>query len=228
MPRPSTSSTPADITPQSPVLQPVAKAAFLLRLGTFSVFLHTFAALLPLLIKTAGARIFHENGIIEWVQFALLGASAAIFFLGAGKRPRFRQLFLLLGTITLFAMGRELDSLLDQAIPILGWKTTFLAFPLLAAALHRHWRDLARQLTAYSRTTAFMVLWTACVLAVPMAQCIGHGEFLALLMEDSYNRIFKRTLEESLEMLGYFTLLYGSVETWLQLRTTPSARAGAK
>lgn len=210
---PNTSCLAADLT-----LAPFNGAFFIMRLTFYSAIFYAFNASLPFLLQATSNRLFRENGIMEWIQFALLIFTGCLFCYSAWKRRQFRQLFQVMAAVTFFAAIRELNNLLAVYIPYVSWKVAFLVYPILLWLLRGHWTALKRQISCFSGTSAFAILWAASILVVPVAQCIGHGDFLYLLTEDHWNRALKRTLEESLELGGYFILACGSVESFLRLK----------
>ena len=56
---------------------------------------------------------------------------------------------------------------------------------------------------------------TAIIVIIPLAQCIGDGEYLRAAMEEGYIRKYKTLFEESLELYGYLLLLCGAFESTL-------------
>ncbi|MBS3809139.1 MAG: hypothetical protein KGY38_03155 [Desulfobacterales bacterium] len=193
---------------------------------TLAIFIIT-ASLTPLAEYKDIYFIFTEHGPVEWLQLGLLVAASVLFFSGFFSLPAFRELFLILASVSSFAAMRELDSVLDKAIPWIGWKVAF-ALLLFAAALAWKKKDkVKRQLGHYLSSPAFVVLWAGFIVAVPIAQLLGHAAFLESLMGENYMRAYKRVIEESGELLGYLLLLEGSIESLvlikkLQIRKLPA------
>lgn len=184
---------------------------------TLAIFITT-ASLTPLAEHKDIYFIFTEHGPVEWMQLGLLVAAGVVFSAGFFKLPDFRELFLILVSVSAFAAVRELDSTLDKAIPWIGWKIGF-ALLLFAAALAWTKKDkVKRQLGHYLSSPAFVVLWAGVIVAVPIAQLLGHGAFLESLMGENYLRAYKRVIEESGELLGYLLLLEGSIESLVWMK----------
>ena len=57
------------------------------------------------------------------------------------------------------------------------------------------------------------------VIAVPLAQLVGHAPFFRLFMDEVHVRDIKRVFEESGEFMGYLILLFGTLESLLQFAT---------
>lgn len=52
-----------------------------------------------------------------------------------------------------------------------------------------------------------------------LAQLVGHRPFLQLVMGDDYTGQYKRVIEESVELVGYFLLFVGSLESLTFVKT---------
>lgn len=181
---------------------------------------------LPAIISYGDVVVFSENGPIEWLQFTLILSASAVFFVSSRCRERrLRELFIVLSLLAAFASIRELDSILDKAIPIAGWKLP--AFFCATAGIFIYWRKkdvIAVQTNAFITMRSFSLLWCGFVIAVPFAQLVGHGAFLAQLMGDDYVRDYKRVIEELGELLGYLMIFLGSIEAVLQQKESGIAQ----
>lgn len=83
---------------------------------------------------------------------------------------------------------------------------------------YANWRELNRQIATFLSSRAFATLWAGFIVAVPVAQLLGHGPFLETLMGDDDERSYKRVIEESGELIGSILLLAGSIESMVQMR----------
>ena len=189
-----------------------------LRFTLYTLVIFSFTASLPLIIQYGGITVFKENGPIEWLQFGLLVGASAIFLAGSFVVPVFRQLFLLLASVSAFGVVRELDALLDDMIPWIGWKIGHVIVLYAVGLAYVNRGILKRQTTQFISSHAFTMLWAGFIVAIPFSQLVGHGPFLQLLMGDDYSRYYKRVIEESGELLGYFLLFVGSVESMMQMK----------
>lgn len=199
-----------------------------LRFTVYTLSVLILSASLPAVVEHMGVAFFHENGAIEWLQFGLIVSVGAVLLGGALAVPPFRRLFLLLACFPLLAGCRELDALLDEWVPWIGWKIGFLLvlYPLVRSFARR--RELKPQLALFSATAAFAILWAGLVVALPIAQLVGHGPFLQLAMGDGYVYVYKQMIEEILELMGYLLLLAGGIEAVAELRSArPAAAATA-
>ncbi len=201
----------------SAVFADSAKGA-LTRFAIYTVGILIVTASLPSLIEEGGMRILKENGLFEWCQFALLGVFSLVFLRCGFRIPKFRHLFFLMAPIALFATVRELDNLLDDAIPEVGWKFAYL---FLLFAIWWGWKkraELKGQISEFVMTRAFVVLWAGAMIVVPIGQLVGHGDLLELVMGDDYTRDYKRVVEEILELMGILVLTAGCLECVIQMK----------
>lgn len=190
----------------------------ILHFTVYTVAIFIFTSSLPFLLQDGEIAYFKENGLIEWMQLSCLLTACTIFLIGCMFISQFREIFILLASVCAFAAVRELDSFLDNLIPVIGWKiaTVIIVFAAWMAYIHKE--KLAKQVPRFLSSPAFVVLWAGFIMAVPVAQLLGHGEFLETLMGDDYNHAYKRVIEESGEVVGYLLIVAGSVESYLKLK----------
>ncbi|MEN6309772.1 MAG: hypothetical protein ABFD91_18655 [Anaerohalosphaeraceae bacterium] len=172
-------------------------------------------ASLPHLLEPGDFILFYENGPVEWLQFGLMGQAAVTFALGAWREPPMRCLFAEFAVVSAIATIREMDGIFDR-IPVIRWEMPAAA--LLVFAIWYGWRHratLGPQADYFVRTAPFGVLWAGFIVIALIAQLVGNGHFLELVMGDDYHRDYKRVIEEITELFGYLIFLLGAVETVL-------------
>jgi len=184
-----------------------------MRFAAYTLVIFIFTASLTLQAKCDNIDFFKEDGPIEWMQFSLLVVATAVFVTGSSVNSVFREIFLLLASVFAFAAVRELDRLLDEVIPWIGWKIGFAVVVYAVVFAYKNRHKLRWQIAQFLCSPAFAVLWAGFVVAVPVAQLLGHGPFLESLMGDDYNRCYKLVIEESGELVGYIILVAGSFES---------------
>jgi hypothetical protein len=201
-----------------------------LRFGLYTLVVAAFLSALPLLARRDGDALpgaFLEGGPLEWTQFGLLVLAGAILVRGALVDERSREAAQMLALLIAFAAVRELDGLLDGLLPWPGWK---LGFVLLVPAVwlaRRRGDALRAQIARLVTSPAACVLWAGFLVAVPVAQLLGHGAFLRALMGDAYEFAVKQAIQESAECVGYLLLVAGSIEVVLAGRGPPTSDADA-
>ena len=156
---------------------------------------------------------FAEYGLIENMQLCTLLLSTGIFLYSAIKNVFYRPVLFLCAGLTSFCCVRELDSFFEALIPVISWKFAFL-FPLTALFyLYKKRRNFREMLLHFLGSTAFDLMFTAMIIFIPLAQCIGHRSFI----EDATGRIgnlslIRRLIEESMELIAYVLILLSAVE----------------
>jgi len=200
-------------------------AGVAIRFGLYTLVMGLVAALLPHLVNLSGkGSFFAERGPVEILQVFLLFGMVANLLLHARSKPDSRELSVILAAFPLFAACRELDFLLDQLIPVIGWKIAGL-LPLGAAwFVYARRQRVLREIQSFVNTRSFSLLWSGCILVVIVAQLLGNTYLFETMMGDQYDRIYKRFIEESAELLGYIVLFCGTIEYRFCLRkATPAA-----
>jgi hypothetical protein len=199
----------------------------LARFVIYTLLVFGLTASLPVIIKNGDVLVFSEDGPIEWCQFILLTASAAILlFFSRAKTCRLRELFCVLALTAVLASIRELDKIFDELIPVAGWKLP--AALCVAGGFFIYWKKrdiIITQSASFISTSAFPLMWCGFIIAIPFAQLVGHGAFMRLLMGDDYVRDYKRVIEELGELLGYLLIFIGSIEAILQQKNETNGAA---
>ena len=191
----------------------------MIRFLIYTAVIVTGLAALPLAVSPADISRFRESSDIENIQALLLLATVACYIfaylVGRNRTP----LLLLLAALTCCALIREFDAFLDNLFPALGWQFFVAGILVFALGLSiKKRKQLLPDIYRFARTRSFGILWVGFIITVAFSQLVGHREFLESLMGDDYERGYKRVIEESCELLGYFIFLLGSWETIVQVR----------
>lgn len=175
--------------------------------------------MINLLVGEGDYSTLVENRLIEWMQFGMVAGTGAFLMLACFRSGESgRVLAVVLGSIACFAALRELDELLDALIPVVGWKIAF-ALPVFAIVYAlRHRSAFVQGLDRLVSMPAFALFWSGFLIAVPLAQLLGHGELLQALMGDDYIRAYKHVIEESAELIGYWVIVAAALEFRLTYR----------
>ena len=198
------------------------------RFVIYTLVMFAITTSLPLMIENGDISVFKEDGPIEWLQFTTMILSAIILWCCSYlKGCTLREIYRFLSLSATCAAVREMDSAFDDLIPIIGWKLPAGFCVLLAIIICWKNKDvMAVQMNSFVHTRFFSLLWCGFIVAVPIAQLVGNGKFLQLLMGDDYVRDYKRVIEELLELFGYLLILIGSLEAILQPKDQSANNAG--
>ena len=190
----------------------------LLRYAAYTLLIFIATTSLPAVLQSGNIAAFKEGGWIERSQLLLLGATSSLYFYEAFFSAHHRAIFHFLACVSVFGMFRELDAFLDYLVPLIGWKIGFIFvfYALFSAYAHR--KVFLQQIQVFLATHSMVILWAGFIVAIPIGQLIGHGDFLKALMGDNYDRDYKRLIEETLELLGYILVLAGTIEAIVELR----------
>lgn len=153
-----------------------------LRFFAYTLLIFGFTASLPLMVVDGDIVFFKENGPIEWFQFSLLLGATAVFLAGTLLVQAFNPLLAVLACVSAFAASRELDSVLDDVVPVLGWSVAFVFLLAAGTLAYRTRGRLADQVPVFLSSRAFVMLRAGFVVAVPFARLIGDARFLQSLM----------------------------------------------
>ena len=156
---------------------------------------------------------FAEYGLVENLQLLVLFLSTLFFLSHAIINIVYRPISYLLASLTAFCCIRELDSLFDTLLPIISWKFAFL-FPLMALLYVFHKRSkLQKVLLQFLGSSVFDLMFTAVIIFIPLAQCIGHRAFIQEAIGQTENlSLVRRLIEESMELMAYVLILLSSIE----------------
>lgn len=162
--------------------------------------------------------LIEEYGVLENIQLAVLGITAAVLLGEAAVHARYRAILFALAMCIVAAFVRELDAFFDENLPVISWKFCFL-FPILGAAVL--WKQICRDrapLFDFFRSSSFGIMLMAFVTIVPLAQCLGHRHFIIdVLGTEEDPRLIRRFLEEPFELMGYLQILLASIEFYFEL-----------
>ncbi len=167
------------------------------------------------------SELIVENGPVELAQSAILLLTTISLCVQAYCNRSYRPLMLLLAALAFAAGIREQDAVLDEYIPVVGWKFAWL-FPIAAIAYTlSNWRSNLRMFTEFLRSNSFSMMISALIIIIPVGQLLGHRSFLADLINapDINASILRRVLEEPIELIGYLQILLATaefhIEQWL-------------
>ncbi|MBP5399884.1 MAG: hypothetical protein J6Y53_05685 [Alphaproteobacteria bacterium] len=184
----------------------------------FVYFVATFAfvGIIYLLVKNFHQATFAENSVVENIQLILLLSATVSFLYCAFIEKKWREVSLLLASVTALASCRELDKLFDLIIPVVSWKFAYLF--VFAAVFYAgvNFKHYIKSVLKFFGMQSFYIMCIAVVIILPVAQCIGHRPLVSAALGGHFGRqdvaAIKELFEEALEVVGYFLILLSSIE----------------
>lgn len=154
-----------------------------------------------------------EGGPIEYAHYALCGSSA-LLFASASRKSSFRDVFSLVAFGAALGVIREADSFLDDALFQGAYKipAAFVGAIALVRAYHSR-ATIGGQIARWVTTPAFALTASGVFVVLVYAQIVGQKELWQTLMGGSYLRPVKDVVEEIMELLGYFLIFFGAIES---------------
>lgn len=197
----------------------IASFGIYLRFILYTLIIVSIVAALPIISGENAYTGSTEGTVIEWVQYALITFTALLMFVAGMRLPESRGLLFFLAALAGVASIRELDMYWDIYNPYWGWQLPALCIGALGIyAFWIHRIAFMQQLRSFVSHRSFALFWAGLIVVVPFAQLVGHGEYLELVLGEDYRRSHKRLIEETGELLGYFLILFGSIELIAELR----------
>ena len=157
-------------------------------------------------------KTFDENGILENFQLGELLLACVLFLVVSLRRKDLHKLGIVFASLCAFAACRELDSLFDDCIPVIGWKFAFLFIAAATVYAFLNWKRTHEEIFCFLRSSAFPMMCFVIIIVIPVAQCIGHRSFVANVLQMDHIGSIKEFIEESIESIGYFILLCSAIE----------------
>ena len=161
------------------------------------------------------AAVGAEGGPIEHAQYLLCGA-AAVVFASASRRSSFGHIFALAACGAALGVIREADAFLDHVAFRGAYKVPaalFGAAGLMRAYIGR--ASVTDELRRWVATPSFALTASGAFIVLVYAQIVGQKELWQALMGSSYLRPVKDVAEEIQELLGYFLIFFGSIESYV-------------
>lgn len=161
------------------------------------------------------AAIGAEGGPIEYAHYTLC-AAAAFVFACASRRSNLRDVFALAAYGAALGVIREADAFLDKAVFQGAYKVPAALVGVLALLRARRARGvLAEQFARWMATPSFAVTVSGVFVVLVYAQIVGQKELWQTLMGGAYLRPVKDVAEEMQELIGYFFIFFGAVESYV-------------
>lgn len=160
-----------------------------------------------------------EYSPIEMLQPGILLICGLLYGWIAQYSAQQRPVALTLGAMALMFLIRELDYFLDRFIVDNFWQ---VPVAIVAALLIVYtWRQQRRLRLAWERiwpSPGLTLLFAGFVVHFAFVPFVGHEPLWQAMLGDDYRRIIKLTVEEFIELAGYFLWLIGTIEYSIQSR----------
>jgi hypothetical protein len=175
------------------------------------VFAMLWAPLALLLDTVVFDNEVSEFGATELSQAALLLGSAAMFWILSVRRPAGRGFYTLVAGFFSCMFIREQDALFDLIRHGLWvYPATLMALTALLLAGFQH-RTILPAMAAATRSVSFNYILTGLAISLFFSRVLGTGSLWDLVLEGDNVPLVKNSVQESLELLGYILIFYGTL-----------------
>jgi len=162
-----------------------------------------------------------EYSPLELIQPGMLLVCGLLFAWIAQHCPQQRPVALTFGAFAAMFLIRELDFFLDNYVADNFWQAPVAI--IAALFIVYTWRHQKRLRLAWIRiwpSPGLTLLFAGFIIHFAFAPFIGHEPLWQAALGDDYRRVIKMTVEEFVELGGYYLWLIGSIEYLLQSRAT--------
>ncbi len=178
-------------------------------------------ALLPPLFVMIDVRVFHDSmvevSLTEMTQAAVLGLAAALFGYRALKNLDTRGFELLVSGLFTCMLIRELDGLFDLIRRGFWlWPALLVAIAAIGYVGTACRKSVLKPMAGFIGQKSYYHIVFGLLVVLVFSRVFGSGRFWTGLLEMDSGRLFKASLQEGLELLGYVWIGYGSVWYWMR------------
>jgi len=164
-----------------------------------------------------------DPSVTELTQEALILISSILFWRLAYHSREHRGFYVLVAGCFGCMFIREQNNLLDSLylgawmVPAMLLALSSMGYALIV------WRPtIIPGMAAFVRSRSYLYILFGLVVLLVFSRAFGSGHLLwRQMMQGEYSSVFKRALQEGLELLGYLFIGYGS---WLYYRASRRAR----
>jgi len=212
---------------RSPMGQAGSRAFLAFRLMLYVLVTAMVSRGILLLVKHYGADwVFREDAPVEWTEAGLLTTSSLLIFFAAQRFARVRQVGIVLGSLLVMAVVRELDGFWENHIfhrDAWGYIDLVLLLALLVYAVPR-FHTIKEQAFVLTHSRVFGFLWCGFLVIMGFSRFMGTKGVWHIMLDPNYQRGPGRLMEESTELLGYLIILFGAIELHYEkpIETTPN------
>ena len=170
------------------------------------------------LISLEGYRVlnlsqYSEQSLTEYMQDVMAFLSCMLFLYAARLDAKLKIASTLLAALLGMMFVRESDSLLDRYVFDGAWQTiVLLIFACVMVFLLGQFSKICASLKEYSLQVSFGIFLAGFVTLLAFSRLMGRSSFWQAVMGDSYIRVVKNIVEESIETFGYSLILIAAIE----------------
>ena len=162
---------------------------------------------------------YSEHSLTEHMQDMMSFLSCILFLYVARTDEKLKIASTLLAALMAMMFIRESDSLLDIYVFDGAWQTVVcIVLISVMIFLWGQFKAIYASIKVYSQQPSFGTFLAGFVTLVAFSRLMGRASFWQAVMGDSYMRIVKNIVEESIETLGYTLILISAMELVLVCR----------
>lgn len=152
-----------------------------------------------------------EISATELSQAALLLGSACMFWVLSARRPAGRGFYTLVAGLFSCMFIREQDALFDLIRHgFWVYPATLMALTALLLAAFQH-RTILPAMAAATRSVPFNYILTGLAILLFFSRVMGTGSLWEQVLPSENSSLVKNSMQESLELLGYILIFYGTL-----------------
>jgi len=156
---------------------------------------------------------YSEHSLTEYMQDVMSFLSCMLFLYASRLDEKLKIASILLAALLGMMFVRESDSLLDHYVFDGAWQTiVLLIFACVIVFLLGQFSKIYASLKEYSLQASFGIFLAGFVTLLAFSRMMGRSSFWQAVMGDSYMRIVKNIVEESIETFGYSLVLIAAIE----------------
>lgn len=156
---------------------------------------------------------YNEHSLTEYMQDVMSFLSCMLFLYVAHLDAKLKIASTLLAALLGMMFVRESDSLLDNYVFDGAWQTiVILIFICVLVFLLGRFSKIYASLKEYSLEASFGIFLAGIVTLLAFSRLMGRSSFWQAVMGDSYIRVVKNIVEESIETFGYSLILIAAIE----------------
>ena len=161
---------------------------------------------------------FGENSYTEWAQVIVLIIVISLMAFTSKIDKKHPIIGKLISGFFLMALIREFDSVLDGIFDGLWQILVFLVLVFIVVEIIRKMESVKQSMDTFLRSTSFGFFTSGFLVTFVFSRLYGRSLFWESVMGEGYVRAVKNVSEESIELLGYTLILFGTIE-WFKLLT---------